>query len=101
MSVNLPTDVEAIVNSHVSSGDFASASEVVSAAVRLLDRLKDACGETLARAPGLGTRCDELLPGMRCYSVGNYVIFFTDRNPVEILRVVNGKRDLSRLKFSE
>jgi len=40
MSVNLPAEVEAIVESHVSCGDFASASDVVSAAVRLLDRRK-------------------------------------------------------------
>jgi antitoxin ParD1/3/4 len=40
MSVNIPADIEAIVNSHISSGAFACASDVVSAAVRLLDRRK-------------------------------------------------------------
>jgi putative addiction module CopG family antidote len=40
MSVSLSPDVEAIVSSHVSSGDYASAAEMVSAAIRLLDRRK-------------------------------------------------------------
>jgi plasmid stabilization system protein ParE len=71
------------------------------AAHRWTGRLKEVCRETLALAPGLGTRCDELLPGMRCYSVGNYVIFFRDRNPVEILRIVNGNRDFNQLQFVE
>ena len=71
------------------------------AAHRWIGRLKEVCRETLARAPGLGTRCDELLPGMRCYSVGKYVIFFRDRKPVEILRVIHGSRDFSQLKVTE
>lgn len=40
MSVNLPADVEAIVNFHVGEGDFGSAAEFVSAAVRLFDSRK-------------------------------------------------------------
>jgi antitoxin ParD1/3/4 len=40
MSVNIPSDVEAIINSHVTSGDYASASDMISEAVRLLDRRK-------------------------------------------------------------
>jgi toxin ParE1/3/4 len=69
------------------------------AAIRLVSRLKAVCRDTLATAPELGTRCDEYLPGMRCFSVGNYVIFFRDRNPVEVLRIVHGKRDFGRLSF--
>ena len=38
MSIILPPDVEAIVSSHVSSGEFSSPSEMVAAAVRLLDQ---------------------------------------------------------------
>jgi plasmid stabilization system protein ParE len=67
----------------------------------LLERLKSVCRDTIATAPGLGTRCDELLPGMRCFSVGNYVIFFRNRDPVEILRIINGKRDFSNLIFED
>jgi antitoxin ParD1/3/4 len=40
MSINLPADVEAIVNLHVSEGEFGSATEVVAAAVRLFDSRK-------------------------------------------------------------
>ena len=40
MSINLPADVEAIVNLHVSEGEYGSAAEVVAAAVRLFDTRK-------------------------------------------------------------
>jgi antitoxin ParD1/3/4 len=40
MSINLPADVEAIVNLHVSEGEYGSAAEVVAAAVRLFDSRK-------------------------------------------------------------
>jgi antitoxin ParD1/3/4 len=40
MSINLPADVEAIVNAHVADGDYGSATEVVAAAVRLFDSRK-------------------------------------------------------------
>jgi antitoxin ParD1/3/4 len=40
MSVNLPADVEAIVNRHVSEGEYGSAAEVVAAAIRLFDSRK-------------------------------------------------------------
>jgi putative addiction module CopG family antidote len=39
-SVNIPAEVEAIGNSDVACGDYSSASEMVCAAVRLLDRRK-------------------------------------------------------------
>jgi antitoxin ParD1/3/4 len=40
MSINLPADVEAIVNAHVADGEFGSATEVVMAAIRLFDSRK-------------------------------------------------------------
>jgi len=50
---------------------------------------------------GWGTQRDDLLPGIRCFCVGNYVIFFRRRNPVEILRIVHGAVDFNRLRFAE
>jgi plasmid stabilization system protein ParE len=38
---------------------------------------------------------------LRCFSVGNYVIFFRARNPVEILRILHGAMDASRLTFTD
>ena len=43
---------------------------------------------------------DDLLPGMRCFTVGNYVIFFRSKNPVQILRIIHGAQDVSSLDFS-
>ena len=46
-----------------------------------------------------GTQCDQWLAGMRCFSVGTYIIYFKDRSPVRILRVVHGGRDQENLLF--
>jgi antitoxin ParD1/3/4 len=40
VSINLPADVEAIVNAHVADGEYGSATEVVTAAIRLFDSRK-------------------------------------------------------------
>jgi plasmid stabilization system protein ParE len=69
------------------------------AARRVVARLKEVCRTTLVMFPEGGTQCEELLPGMRCFSVGSYVIFFRRRQPVEILRIVHGARDFSQLTF--
>jgi toxin ParE1/3/4 len=69
------------------------------AARRVITRLKEVCRTTLVMFPEGGTQCDELFPGMRCFSVGSYVIFFRRRQPVEILRIVHGARDFSHLAF--
>jgi toxin ParE1/3/4 len=69
------------------------------AAHRVVTRLKTVCRTTLVMFPECGTQCDEYRPGMRCFSVGNYVIFFRGRKPVEILRIVYGSRDFGQLEF--
>lgn len=69
------------------------------AAKRVVGRLKEVCRTTLVMFPECGTMCDEYLPGMRCYSVDNFVIFFRGRKPVEILRIVYGSRDFGQLVF--
>ena len=62
--------------------------------------LKEKC-YFLARTPLAGTSRDELSPGLRCYSVGNYVIFFhpTDHG-IRVERVLHGARDVD-LVFGE
>jgi toxin ParE1/3/4 len=69
------------------------------AAHRVVNRLKSVCRTTLVMFPECGTQCDEYRPGMRCFSVGNYAIFFRGRNPVEILRIIYGPRDFGQLEF--
>ena|SRR5438067_1492264 len=64
-------------------------------------KLRTTCKKAIGGMPGCGTRFEHLLTGMRCFSVKGCVIFFRGRNPVEILRIVNGSRDFNLLKFTE
>ncbi len=63
------------------------------AAKRLVRMLRQTCKTTLAMFPECGTMCDEVRPGLRCFSRGNYLIFFRGRNPVEVVRIVRGDVD--------
>lgn len=69
------------------------------AAIKLVSRLRDVCRTTLVMFPNAGTRCDQFLPGMRCFSVGDYLIYFTSRDPVRILRIVHGAMEQENLQF--
>ena len=51
----------------------------------------------IARSGQSGQACDELAPGLRCFSVGNYVIFFRRTDSVQIIRVIHGARDIESL----
>ncbi len=40
----------------------------------------------------------ELAAGLRCYSVGNYVIYYRPaKDGIEVARVLHGARDVDRL----
>jgi plasmid stabilization system protein ParE len=69
------------------------------AAKNWVAKLRSVCKATIGMFPLCGTKCDHLRPGMRCFSVGSYVISFEGRNPVRILRIVNGAVDFDRLTF--
>jgi len=69
------------------------------ASQRWIARLRATCFKTIGMFPECGTQCDEWLPGMRCFSVGSYVIYFTGRNPVRILRIVHGAMEQENLEF--
>ena len=71
------------------------------AAKRWVQKLRRTCQSTIGTFPKCGTQRDDLLPGLRCFSVGSYVIFFRGRNPVEILRIVHGAMDASQLTFTD
>lgn len=50
--------------------------------------------EPLLRHPGIGTRRDQLAPGLRCVMFRNYCIYYVfDASKVTIVRVVHGARD--------
>lgn len=67
------------------------------AAVQFVERLEEEC-RLLAANPSVGTSRDDLLPNLRCWSVGNYVICFRQADDgVEIVRVLHGARDLAAL----
>lgn len=66
------------------------------AARALLARIRKTC-RLLARAPAMGTARDDLAAGLRCFSVGSYVIYFrAAEGGIEVLRVVHGAQDQSQ-----
>lgn len=67
------------------------------AADRMLDRLWDGF-RVVAQFPMGGTSRPELGAGLRCYSVGNYVIYYRPaKEGIEVARVLHGARDVYRL----
>lgn len=65
------------------------------------DRLVDAVLEGSrmhVRFPNLGQMRDDLRPGLRCFVVTPYVVFYRPiEDTIEILRILHGARDLPRL----
>jgi len=54
----------------------------------------------LAQNPLIGTSRNEIVPNLRGWPFGNYLIFyFPLDNGIELIRVLNAKRDWKRLKF--
>ncbi|HEY2411984.1 MAG TPA: type II toxin-antitoxin system RelE/ParE family toxin [Pirellulaceae bacterium] len=77
------------------------ATDNPTAADRVLDRIWDGF-RVIARFPNGGTARPELAPGLRCYSVRNYIIFFRPaKNGVEVARVLHGARDIDSIFGSE
>jgi toxin ParE1/3/4 len=67
------------------------------AADRFLDRIEERC-TALAEFPLMGTSRDELLPSLRSFAVGNYVVFYLPLDDgIEVVRVLHGMRDLDAL----
>ncbi|MFZ5864681.1 MAG: type II toxin-antitoxin system RelE/ParE family toxin [Thermodesulfobacteriota bacterium] len=73
------------------------ANDNPSAAQRFIQKLKQAC-ERIARLPGIGAPREDLAPGLRCFPVANYLIFYRIRdNKTEIARVLHAARDYLNL----
>ncbi len=55
----------------------------------------------IAQFPNLGRKRDKILPGLRSFSIDNYLILYMPiGEDVEIFRVISGYRNLSAL-FSD
>jgi toxin ParE1/3/4 len=68
------------------------------AAHRLLDDIEETC-HRFGQHPRIGVARDDLLPGIRLFPVRKtYAVFYRIQDDaVEIVRVVNGRRDFNRL----
>lgn len=76
---------------------FFIAKDSEAAACRWLDRVYSAF-EILATQPLMGRARPEIAPGMRSFSVAEQVVFYQVADPgVRIVRVWDGRQDLSRL----
>lgn len=71
------------------------------ASIEVADRLVDSVATRfflLARYPRAGRQRDDILPGMRIFPIGDYVVLYRlEGNDVLIARVVRGSRDLETL----
>lgn len=74
----------------------------IAAADKHRDQLIERC-LSLSSQPRIGTMRDDIRPGLRSITEGNYVIFYRILNETDlpIMRVVHGKRDFSKLTFTE
>lgn len=67
------------------------------AAENLLRQL-DAKFQMLSRNPQMGQDRSDLAPCLRCFSFGNYVVFFRAvPDGIELVRILHGARDSRRL----
>jgi toxin ParE1/3/4 len=73
---------------------FAIAADDVRAADRVAARIYDA-ELRIADFPEIGRTRDELVPGVRSWVVGAYVIFYAvASDAVVMLRIIHGARDM-------
>lgn len=76
---------------------FAIATDNIAAADRVLSRILEAA-QRLGEFPAMGQARDELRAGLRGWTVGDYLIFYSHGpGVVTILRIVHGARDLGEL----
>ena len=68
-----------------------------SGSMDVADRLVESITETFplfAQAPGVGTRREEIEPGLRGFPAGKYIIYYAERErEVVISRILHGMRD--------
>jgi toxin ParE1/3/4 len=53
---------------------------------------------TLAQNSGLGRKRPDLLPDLRSFCIGNYVVFYQQiEGGIDVIRVIHGSRDIEEL----
>ena len=53
---------------------------------------------TLAQNSGLGRKRSELLPDLRSFSIGNYVVFYQQiEGGIDVIRLLHGSRDIEEV----
>jgi toxin ParE1/3/4 len=73
------------------------AQDDVEAAYRFIDRIDAQCW-MLAQSPYIGRNREELMPGLRSFPVGNYLIYHQPlQDGIEVVRVLHGARDIEPL----
>ena len=73
------------------------ARDSLTAADNLIDQIETVC-QLLAKSPLLGRARAELAPGLRSFSVGDYLIFYCPtKSGIVIVRVLSGYRNLDAL----
>jgi len=73
------------------------AEDDLEASERFLDLLERKL-RLLASTPAMGRLRPELLPKLRSFPVGEYVVFYRPiRDGIEVVRVLNGARDIAPL----
>jgi len=82
-------DLEAI-HDHIAADNPAAAAELVA-------RLEDLAAR-LAETPGMGRARPDLLPDLRSFPLGSYLLFYRPgAGGIEVVRVLHGARDLPAL----
>lgn len=78
------------------------AKESPRAAAAVIIQIRQAVRETIARYPSVGILRPELHPGLRCFPVGSYVIFyrFGQTIDVRLLRRICGFRS-AKIEFGD
>ena len=73
------------------------ARDSTTAADNLIEQVATVC-QLLAKSPLLGRAQRELAPGLRSFSVGDYLVFYRPtKSGIVIARVLSGYRNLDKL----
>ncbi len=77
-------------------GDYI-AKDNLKAAITFVEQLRDCC-YSLGNNPRVGRKREEIRPGIRSITEGNYVILYRSQAVyIEIVRVIHTKRDINKI----
>jgi toxin ParE1/3/4 len=67
------------------------------AAAKTVQSIRDVLRTIISRFAETGASCDELAPGLRCFPVGNYIVFCRIGKTIDVVRILHGARDISSI----